>query len=67
MAEVAVLPFSVGVGGADTAEVDVVIFFDLVVGFPLPVRQERGLPLRNRLFLVVISDCRSPWRVSKTQ
>jgi len=60
LAEVAVLPLAVGVRGADTAEVDVVLVFDLVVGLPLPVREESGLPLRDRLLLVVISNCTSP-------
>jgi hypothetical protein len=39
LAEIAVLPLSKRVRGADTAEVDVVLVFDLVVGFPLPVRK----------------------------
>jgi len=60
LAEVAVLPLAVGVRGAYTAEVDVVLVLDLVVGLPLPVREKRGLPLRDRLFLVVISNCTSP-------
>jgi hypothetical protein len=60
LAEITVLPFPVRVRGANTAKVDVVLVFYLVVGFPLPVRKKSSLPLRNRLLLIVISDYTSP-------